>query len=33
MDGEGKCAMHIRVALSQNRSNTLRRDAPACLES
>jgi hypothetical protein len=33
MDGEGKCAMHIKVEVSQNRSNTSRLDTPACLES
>ena len=32
-DGEGKCAMHINVGVSQKRSNSARLETPACLES
>jgi hypothetical protein len=32
-EGEGKCAVHIKVPLSQNRSKSSRRVSPACRES
>ena len=32
-DGEGKCAVHIRVEVSHMRPKSSRRETPACLES
>ena len=32
-EGEGKCAVHIRVEVSQKRPNNSRRERPACAES
>jgi hypothetical protein len=32
-EGEGKCAVHMMVELSQRRPNSSRRDCPACVES
>jgi uncharacterized protein YndB with AHSA1/START domain len=33
VDGEGKCAVHMSVAVSQKRPNSSRRVSAACLES
>jgi hypothetical protein len=33
VDGDGKCAVHMRVDVSQKRPNKSRRDAAACPES
>ena len=33
VDGEGKCAVHMSVELSQKRPNSSRRDRPACAKS
>ena|SRR6266436_2706794 len=33
VEGEGKCAVHMRVEVSQKRPNSSRREAPACCES
>jgi hypothetical protein len=32
-EGEGKCAVHMMVELSQRLPNSSRRDRPACAES
>ena len=33
VEGEGKCAVHISVDVSQKRPNNWRRDTPAIAES
>jgi len=33
LDGEGKCAVHMRVEVSQKRPNSSRRDTPDCFGS
>ena len=33
LDGEGKCAVHMRVEVSQKRPNSSRRDSPDCFGS
>src|SRR5882762_4308296 len=33
VDGEGKCAVHISVDVSQKRPNNSRLETPACAES
>jgi hypothetical protein len=33
IEGEGKCAVHISVEVSQKRPNNFRRDSPASAES
>lgn len=33
VEGDGKCAVHIKVDVSQKRPNNSRLDLPACAES